>query len=114
MGIEPTLCAWEAQVLPLNYTRALSEIFSLASLPARSRFSYRLPGLPDRAFTARGATLPAGYAGCHSPIELHPRSVRNILPGIPACAPCRLIILPPQSMQSHQLRPGVDGPSPIQ
>lgn len=34
MGIEPTLCAWEAQVLPLNYTRALSEIFSLASLPA--------------------------------------------------------------------------------
>ena len=42
MGIEPTLCAWEAQVLPLNYTRALSEIFSLASLPSRSAFNNRL------------------------------------------------------------------------
>ena len=42
MGIEPTLCAWEAQVLPLNYTRALSEIFSPASLPSRSAFYNRL------------------------------------------------------------------------
>ncbi len=23
MGIEPTLSAWEAEVLPLNYTRAI-------------------------------------------------------------------------------------------
>jgi hypothetical protein len=77
MGIEPTLCAWEAQVLPLNYTRALSEIFSPASLPARSRFSYRLPGLPDRACPACGALLPTGYAGCRSPIELHPRCQKS-------------------------------------
>ena len=26
MGIEPTLSAWEAEVLPLNYTRSLGRI----------------------------------------------------------------------------------------
>jgi hypothetical protein len=26
MGIEPTLSAWKAEVLPLNYTRAVSTI----------------------------------------------------------------------------------------
>ncbi len=109
MGIEPTLCAWEAQVLPLNYTRALSETFLLASLPSRSRFSYRLPGLPGRAFPDRGAALPAGCAGCRSPIELHPRFVRNLFPGIPAWV---VMILPPRSIESHhpgsgqQPRPG--------
>ncbi len=27
MGIEPTLSAWEAEVLPLNYTRAGKEFY---------------------------------------------------------------------------------------
>ncbi len=27
MGIEPTLSAWEAKVLPLNYTRLMIELF---------------------------------------------------------------------------------------
>jgi hypothetical protein len=27
MGIEPTLSAWEAEVLPLNYTRKIYRIF---------------------------------------------------------------------------------------
>jgi hypothetical protein len=28
MGIEPTLAAWEAAVLPLNYTRAMLPILA--------------------------------------------------------------------------------------
>ncbi len=28
MGIEPTLPAWEADILPLNYTRLLSPVYS--------------------------------------------------------------------------------------
>jgi hypothetical protein len=33
MGIEPTLEAWEAPVLPLNYTRRGSEILAQHCLP---------------------------------------------------------------------------------
>lgn len=29
MGIEPTLSAWEAEVLPLNYTRNIAKILIL-------------------------------------------------------------------------------------
>jgi hypothetical protein len=29
MGIEPTLAAWEAAVLPLNYTRGVRELYSV-------------------------------------------------------------------------------------
>jgi hypothetical protein len=29
MGIEPTLRAWEAPVLPLNYTRAFLSLYSI-------------------------------------------------------------------------------------
>ncbi len=32
MGIEPTLSAWEAEVLPLNYTRAVEYSFLLSSV----------------------------------------------------------------------------------
>ena len=47
MGIEPTLAAWEAAVLPLNYTRLASPDFitSHATLHARAgvgmHFSFR-------------------------------------------------------------------------
>ena len=30
MGIEPTLAAWEAAVLPLNYTRATRAVYAVA------------------------------------------------------------------------------------
>ena len=32
MGIEPTLSAWEAEVLPLNYTRVAGHLSSLPEL----------------------------------------------------------------------------------
>ena len=32
MGIEPTLFAWEAKVLPLNYTRTVSQAHILDAL----------------------------------------------------------------------------------
>ena len=34
MGIEPTLVAWEATVLPLNYTRAAADFMHPARRPA--------------------------------------------------------------------------------
>jgi hypothetical protein len=37
MGIEPTLAAWEAAVLPLNYTRIFLDIQEFA--PQRMRFT---------------------------------------------------------------------------
>ena len=33
MGIEPTLSAWEADVLPLNYTRAGPHVKALTGSP---------------------------------------------------------------------------------
>ncbi len=36
MGIEPTLSAWEAEVLPLNYTREIIMVAILFFLWARS------------------------------------------------------------------------------
>jgi hypothetical protein len=33
MGIEPTLSAWEAEVLPLNYTRNLLIIGTTIAMP---------------------------------------------------------------------------------
>jgi hypothetical protein len=38
MGIEPTLSAWEAEVLPLNYTRSYTLIVSILGGVAK-RFS---------------------------------------------------------------------------
>ena len=43
MGIEPTLRAWEAPVLPLNYTRITHWILAVASLgisPALQHLSF--------------------------------------------------------------------------
>ncbi len=75
MGIEPTLCAWEAQVLPLNYTRSLSENFSLASLPLLCRSLATGPTIRGRSFATREAMLRANRC---SPIELHPHAARKI------------------------------------
>ena len=38
MGIEPTLSAWEAEVLPLNYTR-LTKLFIIRKADIRVKFS---------------------------------------------------------------------------
>ena len=51
MGIEPTLVAWEATVLPLNYTRlgrhSIGHARTTATSPAR-----RTAGTPRRTGTA--------------------------------------------------------------
>ncbi len=39
MGIEPTLAAWEAAVLPLNYTRRASGILTVAPADIKPRES---------------------------------------------------------------------------
>ena len=44
MGIEPTLAAWEAAVLPLNYTRVL-ELHCAPSLCRASRAMQRTLGV---------------------------------------------------------------------
>ena len=45
MGIEPTYLAWEANVLPLNYTRARPELYGLKRVPPKKedRFPPRPP-----------------------------------------------------------------------
>ena len=45
MGIEPTLFAWEAKVLPLNYTREAAD--------------YRQQGIPSREETRASSHLPS-------------------------------------------------------
>ena len=58
MGIEPTLAAWEAAVLPLNYTRAGQAVYAPAG---GGRNAGRLrPGV--RPATTRGQ--PAGFRSC--------------------------------------------------
>ena len=39
MGIEPTLSAWEAEVLPLNYTRDMATHFTKMAERGQSLFS---------------------------------------------------------------------------
>ena len=56
MGIEPTLAAWEAAVLPLNYTRGLQRILG----PAGDRGQSPIGGI---AHTMR----PEKEAGRSSP-----------------------------------------------
>ena len=69
MGIEPTLSAWEAEVLPLNYTRLCLRIV-IARLP-RSKTEARTGNAPP----ARGCTgKPAASDG----LSPHPRlSIAN-------------------------------------
>jgi hypothetical protein len=44
MGIEPTLAAWEAAVLPLNYTRAVASL-----CPAEARWQSVAPArIPEK------------------------------------------------------------------
>lgn len=55
-GIEPALPAWEAGVLPLNYTRA----------------SGRLGGLSER-YGNTSKTAPRGYSKAAMPVSSRPR-----------------------------------------
>ncbi len=54
MGIEPTLSAWEAEVLPLNYTRW---IVRRLALPKDARLQ-RLPASPSRLSACSAAPAP--------------------------------------------------------
>src|SRR5262249_15570031 len=70
MGIEPTLAAWEAAVLPLNYTRAA---FDLRGGPARSATQAPHAGQIVRS----GQCVQVLNEGCHRPAEsLHLRVAR--------------------------------------
>jgi uncharacterized membrane protein len=66
-GIEPALSAWEADVLPLNYTRGP---LRLEPLRAEPRLPYAEPGQPRRALTggqADGRLTRAHFAGDNRP-----------------------------------------------
>jgi hypothetical protein len=47
MGIEPTLSAWEADVLPLNYTRSANH-FSHLPAPVKGRAAINATRLAQR------------------------------------------------------------------
>ena len=67
MGIEPTLSAWEAEVLPLNYTRMASE-----GVPLNQAHSQSLTALCVRILHRRLCkTHPITTEGNHSkPFEM--------------------------------------------
>ena len=48
-GIEPALSAWEADVLPLNYTRAVPRADHAGWLPELAPISYRTQAARQRA-----------------------------------------------------------------
>ena len=61
MGIEPTLLAWKAKVLPLNYTRLIVEINGgggrIRTYEGISRQIYSLLPLAARALLQRHNTV---------------------------------------------------------
>jgi hypothetical protein len=67
MGIEPTYAAWEAAVLPLNYTR------TDCAYNTPPEFSPG-PSLTLRALAAQNGPLDR-FVRRGQPIELHPRPV---------------------------------------
>jgi hypothetical protein len=85
-GIEPALSAWEADVLPLNYTRAAP--------PTRRRPAWvRLDIVPDKRGTqialgdnrAAGG-LPSAYSSARSPYwSSRARSARRSCSSSPSC-----------------------------
>ena len=60
MGIEPTSKAWEAFVLPLNYTRLLKLLAPPRGLFARSGALLRPPRAPTAKFW-EDIALPLNY-----------------------------------------------------
>jgi hypothetical protein len=73
MGIEPTLSAWEAEVLPLNYTRVVALVYGLVAVQSRS-------GRP-RSFgrgvsAAEGSHPHRATAGQRSRMQATPSSTR--------------------------------------
>ena len=97
MGIEPTLSAWEAEVLPLNYTRPLVGLYP-ASLPSHRVFLTACPAIPGWALavvTARPlnytrplvglypASLPSHRVQIYSLLSrvVHGPSIASVMPG---------------------------------
>lgn len=66
MGIEPTRSAWKADVLPLNYTRAL--------------FNARAPSVPRASATTRCGQEPARRGGLRNAARASRRPKREGLP----------------------------------
>jgi hypothetical protein len=84
MGIEPTLSAWEAEVLPLNYTRLVSSQIPITgdgntrAIPARSlrpglKMNFTLASSQDpcRASALCAEFKNADAHGCANAAEAH-------------------------------------------
>src|SRR3546814_6443725 len=69
MGIEPTLSAWEAEVLPLNYTRTGRQ-----SMPAA-----RVMAIRDGRPAAGSAGKSEGPARGHSRSEEHTSELQSLM-----------------------------------
>ena len=74
-GIEPALSAWEADVLPLNYTRAAPGPSGRRLAPT----SYR-----NRRATRRGAARarPGASSASRGPGRARPAGVGSLCPGL--------------------------------
>jgi hypothetical protein len=91
MGIEPTHAAWEAAVLPLNYTR------NRTACSTRLVFSPS-PSLALWAFTTRNGPLDR-FVTRGEPIERHPQNQNLAL--------FWLIFIPQQNSLGQHLRGGL-------
>ena len=76
-GIEPSYAAWEAAVLPLNYTRAPSPTISFRRVFGQAK---AIGGNSHRAMQAGRLPLPAKAAACIIAREWQIRR-RNALTG---------------------------------
>jgi hypothetical protein len=63
MGIEPTLAAWEAAVLPLNYTRLGASFYCVAYRINNCR-SVRLYGVSATSPDSEPTGLKTSWVGC--------------------------------------------------
>ena len=73
MGIEPTFSAWEADVLPLNYTRKY--IRNLHGIHAVASEMLSPPATTSMLCRSAGKKSTGPFSVSTSPVELHPHKL---------------------------------------
>ena len=99
MGIEPTLAAWEAAVLPLNYTRDACRDFK----PSRATFHARAGGRPTAIAGSRHADeAPAMRTASHSAdVAIAGAGIAGITAAVEALDRGRRVILVDRDLQEN-------------
>src|SRR3990167_5088930 len=100
MGIEPTLSAWEAEVLPLNYTRPnCSDVLVCGGVVAYNKLrTFGLEALPLEAALKIAALVILGLRGARNPhvLLVHSGSCAPGAPNLTALATFLRQLLSPE------------------